>query len=178
MSEKKDNQSAYLKLTPKRRAFVDAYFELKFNGKQAAIKAGYSKKTAREQAARLLTNVIVKKAIEERRAIIEEDNKLEVSEVVESLRGIASTNILDVCSWKNGELTIKDSSVIPRELGAYIAEITQTPTEHGSRIKIKFYDKVKALELLGRYLKMFTDRHEVAADGLTLIWDDRNQSDA
>lgn len=164
-----NKQSAYDLLSPKRRAFVDAYFECKFNGTHAAIKAGYSEKTANEQAARLLANVSVKRAVEERRAVVEVENKLETSEVVDKLRAISDTNIFDIVSWENGELTAKDSKDIPRELGACIAEVSQVPTEFGSRIKVKFHDKIKALELLGRYLNMFTDKVQVEGKGLGLV---------
>ncbi len=50
------------KLNPKQAAFVKEYL-VDRNGKQAAIRAGYSEKTAKEQAARLLTIVNVKDAV-------------------------------------------------------------------------------------------------------------------
>jgi hypothetical protein len=68
MSQKTE-QSAYSKLSPKRQRFVDEYCA-DFNGTQAAIRAGYAPKSAQEQAARLLSNAIVKAAVEERRKSI------------------------------------------------------------------------------------------------------------
>ena len=47
-----------MKLTPKQMRFVDEWL-IDFNGKQAAIRAGYSAKTAEATAARLLRNVKV-----------------------------------------------------------------------------------------------------------------------
>jgi phage terminase small subunit len=49
-------------LTPQQRSFVEAYC-ISFNGKKAAIEAGYSLKTARQQASRLLTSVNVQAGI-------------------------------------------------------------------------------------------------------------------
>ena len=49
-------------LTPKQAAFVQEYLK-DLNGTQAAIRAGYSKKTANEQAARLLANASVQAAV-------------------------------------------------------------------------------------------------------------------
>lgn len=46
-------------LTNKQQAFVDEYL-IDMNGTQSAIRAGYSEKTANEQAARLLANVSIK----------------------------------------------------------------------------------------------------------------------
>jgi len=50
------------KLTPKQQRFVDEYL-IDCNATQAAIRAGYSERTANEQAARLLVNVSIKEAI-------------------------------------------------------------------------------------------------------------------
>lgn len=52
------------KLTPKQRRFVEEYL-IDLNGTQAAIRAGYSQKTANPQAARLLANVSIQAAIED-----------------------------------------------------------------------------------------------------------------
>lgn len=52
--------------TTKQKAFVEAYLANGFNATQAAITAGYSKKTARSQGARLLTNVDIQAAVQAR----------------------------------------------------------------------------------------------------------------
>lgn len=159
MSQKAE-QSAYSKLSPKRRAFVDAYFECRFNGTQAAIMAKYSKNAAKEQAARLLTNDNVKKAIAERRTVFEKQSKLKVAEVVDELRRLGFSDISNIVSWTKDTITVKDSSELTPEVTACIAEITQTETPNGRNIKIKLHSKTAALEMLGRYLAMFTEKHE------------------
>lgn len=50
-------------MTAQQQRFVDEY-AVDRNGKQAAIRAGYSEKTAEQQASRLLSNVKVQEAIE------------------------------------------------------------------------------------------------------------------
>jgi phage terminase small subunit len=52
------------KLTDKQKRFCEEYL-IDLNGTQAAIRAGYSSKTANEQAARLLANVSVSKHVKE-----------------------------------------------------------------------------------------------------------------
>ena len=66
---RKTETTAYDQLSPKRQRFVDEYV-VDFNGTQAATRAGYSPKSAQEQAARLLSNAIVRAAVEERRKSI------------------------------------------------------------------------------------------------------------
>lgn len=58
-------------LTDKQQAFVNEYL-IDLNATQAAIRAGYSPKTAQEQSSRLLSNVMVAKAIEEAKKAREE----------------------------------------------------------------------------------------------------------
>lgn len=52
------------KLSPKQQAFVEAYCHNGFNATQAAITAGYSKKTANQQGPKLLVNIGITKAID------------------------------------------------------------------------------------------------------------------
>jgi phage terminase small subunit len=80
-------ESAYLALSPKRQRFVDEYI-VDCNGTQAAIRAGYSAKSAQEQAAQLLSILIVKQAIEEKLAVIRKENELTVDYVIDRAKKI------------------------------------------------------------------------------------------
>ena len=65
---------AGMDLTPKQEAFVQEYL-IDLNATQAAIRAGYSEKTANEQGSRLLANVKIAKAIAEAKAGNGDDNE-------------------------------------------------------------------------------------------------------
>lgn len=103
------------KLTTKQRLFVEAYLANP-NATQAAIKAGYSEKTAYSQGQRLLKNVEIAKLIGER----VESVVMSADEVLTELAAIA----------KGGYSTYKG-------------------------------DKLKALELVGKHHKLFTDKTEL-----------------
>ena len=154
----------YDKLSAKRKRFVDEYC-IDFNGTQAAIRAGYSSKTANEQAARLLAIVSVKKAVEERKSKIAESSKLKASDVIDELRKIAFSDITQVMSFSASKAKVKSSRKLSEDARKIVASVSQTQ----SGLTIKMHDKVKALELLGRYLNIFTDRVEVDGCGLGLI---------
>jgi phage terminase small subunit len=50
-----------------------------------------------------------------------------------------------------------------------VAEVAETTSETGGSIRLKTHDKVKALELIGKHLGMFTDKIEVTGkDGAAL----------
>lgn len=89
MDKKAENigVSAYNRLPPKRQRFVDEYV-IDSNGTQAAIRAGYSAKTANEQATRLLANVSVKAAVNEKLAAIARNNEIDANWVVNKAKKI------------------------------------------------------------------------------------------
>lgn len=73
------------KLTPKRQRFVDEY-PIDFNGTQAAIRAGYSKKAARKISSELLTIPDIQRAIAKHKEKIAERNAVTVDYIVTKLR--------------------------------------------------------------------------------------------
>lgn len=72
------------KLTPKQRAFADYYIELG-NATEAYIKAGYNKKGARANSARLIANDSIKQYIDERLSKIEDERIAKGEEVLQYL---------------------------------------------------------------------------------------------
>lgn len=75
---------AYKDLTPKQQRFVDEYI-VDLNAKQAAIRAGYSKKTAEVQGCRLLSIAKLQEAVRERTKAIEKSTIATAEEVLEYL---------------------------------------------------------------------------------------------
>lgn len=120
--------SAPAKLTPKQSLFVKEYL-VDLNATQAAIRAGYSEKTAKAQGCRLLTNVYICAEVNK--------GKEERAEIV----AITAQDVLE--------------SIVRIRGKAEEAE--------------KYNDALKANELLGKHLKMFTDKTELTgADGIPL----------
>jgi phage terminase small subunit len=77
-----------LPLTRKQQRFIEEYLK-DSNGTQAAIRAGYSKKTANEQAARLLAKVSVKETLEKKIKKQADRSEVTVQRVVDGLIEIA-----------------------------------------------------------------------------------------
>lgn len=75
-------------LTPKQEAFVREYM-VDLNATQAAIRAGYSPKTAQEQSSRLLSNAIVSRAVAEAKAKRAEQLNLDAYWVLHRLKEVA-----------------------------------------------------------------------------------------
>jgi phage terminase small subunit len=83
-----------LALDPKRRKFVEE-FRISLNATQAAIKAGYSLKTARQQGSRLLTFVDIQEALAEVQAEDGERCRVEADRVIGELATLAFINMDD-----------------------------------------------------------------------------------
>lgn len=73
------------KLTPKQERFVEEYLK-DLNATQAAIRAGYSPKTAQEQSSRLLSNVMVQEAVRAGREAKAKDARVDAQWVLRRLK--------------------------------------------------------------------------------------------
>lgn len=158
-------------LTKKQRRFVDEYL-IDLNATQAAIRAGYSPKTAQEQSSRLLSNVMVQAAIAERMKDRERRTEITQDKVLNELAKIGFADIRKALRWgsevqivnpETGETAISNgveliaSDLIDDSTAAAVSEISQT----ANGIRIKLHDKRAALVDIGRHLGMFKDKIEV-----------------
>jgi phage terminase small subunit len=149
-------------LTPKHAAFVREYL-VDLNATQACIRAGYSKKTAETQGSRLFRNVQVRAEIDKQLA--KRTNKAEVTaeEVLREIKRLAFADPSQVLGSNGYLLTLNE---MPEEIRRTISSVDMSG-DGGT--KIKFWDKTKALELLGKHLKLFTEKMEVTGkDGEAL----------
>ena len=144
-------------LNPKQKRFVSEYL-IDLNAKQAAIRAGYSPKTAEVQASRLLSLVKVQNEITKVMGKREKRTEITQDRVLEELAAIAFANATDyvkVC--EEGDVQIIPTDSLTENQKKAIAGIK----EGANGIEIKLSDKTKALEMLSRHLGMFRDKVDV-----------------
>ena len=141
-------------MTFKQKRFVEE-FMIDLNGTQAAIRAGYSVKTANEQAVRLLANISVKSAIERAKADRSRRTGINADRVLEELAKIAFVNIDDLTNFLEGGTGKRTDTAAIQSL-----KIKTIPTKDGEIIEreIRLNDKQKALELIGKHIDLFSDR--------------------
>jgi len=151
-------------LTPKQQRFVDEYL-VDLNATQAAIRAGYSEKTAKSQGQRLLTNVDVATAVSG--AKDKRSDRLEITQdmVLREYWRIANSDLRQVAEWDAGSVKAKRSSELTDDAAAAISEISQT--QHGT--KIKLHNKTAALDAVAKHLGMFDGRGPDAGDTIINI---------
>lgn len=132
------------RLTAKQKRFCDEYL-IDLNATQAAIRAGYSPKTAAASAARLLRNVKVQEYIAQRMA--EKESEL-IADQDEILRYLTS-----VLRGKS-----RAQEIVVEGIGEGCSEartMEKAPSEK---------ERLKAAELLGKRYALFTDKVDMDAD--------------
>jgi phage terminase small subunit len=145
-------------INEKNKRFGDEYL-IDFNATQAAIRAGYSKKTAYSIGQRLLKNVELQRYMKEKRDKIV--SKLEIS-AERTLLEISRLAYQDVRMFYDEEGNLIPIHELSDEAAAVVAgmdieEIKQEGITVGYLRKIKRFDKIKPLEMLGRYQGIFKE---------------------
>ena len=147
-------------LNPRQAAFVTEYL-IDLNGTQAAIRAGYSPRSAEVTASRLLSDAKVSAAIAEAKAARMERTETTADDVIRELKRIAFLDPRQVMSWGPDGVRLLASSSLSPDVAAAIAEVSETTTEGGGSLRVKWADKISALRLLMQHLSMLTEKLEV-----------------
>jgi phage terminase small subunit len=156
-------------LEPKQLRFIEE-FTVDCNATQAAIRAGYSQRTARQIGYENLTKPYIQQAIKNRMEKHTEAVGVTVERVLKELVRMAW---VDIGEAYDENQCLKPLSEIPEDVRRAIVSIEtdeiwewegsgedRKRVQVGVTKKIKFADKRGSNELLGKYLKMFVERHE------------------
>lgn len=138
-------------LAPKRRKFVEEYPK-DMNATRAAIRAGYSERTASVRGCMLLKDKRVVIALRKEWKKMTDRNAVEKDQVLRELASIAYSNMADFASWDDSGVQLTPSNVLSRFDTAAIKEISETTSAKSTTVKIRLYDKPQALLSLARYL--------------------------
>lgn len=151
-------------MTPKQVAFVAEYL-IDLNASKAAERAGYSKKTAGQVGFENLKKPEIAAAIQ---AAMQERSKatgITQERVLNELARVAFGDKRKLMKWGPSGVSLVDSESLADDDAAQVSEVSETTSATGGSLKLKTHDKVKALELLGRHLGIFTDKTELTGAG-------------
>lgn len=161
-----------VKLTEKQKRFVQEYL-VDLNATQAAIRAGYSPKTANRIGSQNLSKVDIQSEIEKRRTALRSKLEITQEKVLQELAAIAFANGYDFAQViKPGVVRIIPTEEIPQDKRKAVASIKET----ANGAEIKTYDKVRALELLGKHLGIFDSNNNTTTEQENNIFEVINQS--
>lgn len=171
-----DHDVAITRLPPRQARFVAEYL-IDDNATQAAIRAGYSAKTAAEQGCRLLRNVQVAAAIQGRRQEVATKLGVRAEQVIEELARVGFADMADYLKIDDGGRVELDLANMPEGASRAIQELTQEERWEGKdedrhlvrTTKFKLHPKIPALDLLGKSLALWITRQEhTGKDGAPL----------
>lgn len=146
------------KLNEKQKRFCEEYM-IDMNATQAAIRAGYSQKTSYSIGQRLLKKVEAQEYITELKQKQIERVEITADRVLTEIAKIAFAQATDYVEFTAFGTKLKEWD-----------DLDKTPIAGGKDVfdkdgaycgtEVKFHSKEKALEMLGRHLKLFTDKVE------------------
>lgn len=180
-----------MSLTLKQAQFVREYL-VDLNATQAAIRCGYSAKTAEQQASRLLRNVKIASAVQDAMAKRAARTEITADRVLQELAKIGFSDIRKVVRWGNvavegapdqepdeelepqphggalrrsrlGEQASAVELIGSDEIDDDTAAAVAEISQGPQGLKIKLHDKKGALVDIGRHLGMFTDKIDLTA---------------
>ncbi len=163
------------KLTPKQALFAREYL-CDLNATQAAIRAGYSKKSAAIIGHENQRKPNIAAMIQQGRERREAELDFKAVDVLRELAKIGFSNMADYTRvTENGDLVL-DTSTLTRDQMAVISEVGY---DAAGNPKIKLADKRAALVDLGRHFKLFTDMVEgsVVVRSITMGFEDPDADD-
>jgi Phage terminase, small subunit len=154
-----------MKLTAKQEKFCNEYL-IDLNATQAAIRAGYSEKTAAVIGAQNLIKLNIANFIQEKQKELQEETGITQKRVLEEYAKIAFSDIRQMFDGNNMLLSLKD---VPDDIAACLSsvEVDQLwgasmdgKVQIGETKKVKVWNKINALDSLARHFGMFEKDNE------------------
>lgn len=136
-------------LTPKQKMFAAEYL-IDLNATQAAIRAGYSAKTAQEQGSRLLSNVMVQHLIQEGM-----DQRAEKAKVTSEYVLNTIVDTIERC---------RQAKPVYDKAGNPVMVFNENEQTIAPMYAFDSSAVLRGAELLGKHLKLFTDKTELSGD--------------
>lgn len=158
------------KLTDKQEMFCQEYM-IDLNATQAAIRAGYSKNTAKDIACENLAKPNIQARIAELKESRLKRVELTQDEVLEELKNFAYSDITETM-----ELEFNQLKTLPPEIRRMIASYKKSTTnfDGGEKVlyEIKFIDKMKAFEMLNRHIGFYEKDNEQSKSEISINFTD------
>lgn len=173
-------------LTEKQKLFCQ-FFVNNRNATQAAIKAGYSKETARMIGYENLTKPYIRAEVDRLKKVIQQALMLDPNDIVERYMRIAFADMTDVAEWgieyipdidKSGKMQIDNNGNVKMRKYSYLDFKDSDQVDGGliceislgrQGMKVKLEDRQKALDWLADFFNMNPmNQHKIAYDNAVL----------
>lgn len=162
-------------LTPKQAQFVAEYL-VDLNATQAAIRCGYSERSAQVQGARLLSNAMIKAALNDAKAERAAETKIDARYVLKRLADENEADIADLYDEQTGALLpVHKWPLIWRKGLVQGIDVFEERDKDGNVIghtrKVKIDSRIKRTELIGKHVNVKAFEEQIAVTGLDALAD-------
>jgi phage terminase small subunit len=140
-------------MNERQRLFVEEYL-VDLSASQAARRAGYARRSARNTAWKLLRHPEVMAAVRAAMEARVERTRITADRVLKEYARIAIADMRRVCTWGADGVKLKAHTALSDDDAAAIAEIAVT-AEKGGRGRVKLHDKKGALDAIARHIGLF-----------------------
>lgn len=137
----------------------------------AALRAGYSESSASAAGSRLLKSDKIQERLRYYKRERNKRTEVTLDKVVKEIAKIAFHNVQELLDFFDGKVRFKNLDEIdfPEIIKSIeVKKVKEKGGTYGEIIKIQVYDKVKALELLGKHVAAFTENVDVTSNGKEL----------
>lgn len=154
------------KLSAKQSAFIHEYM-IDLNATQAAIRAGYSKKTARQTAAKMLSKGNIQDYIADAKKKRIERVQIDADYVLHRLHQVDLMDVADILNEDGSIKPIREWPKVWRQTisGIDVQEMLSENAQIAVLKKIKWPDKLRNLELLGKHIEVQAFEEKVNHSG-------------
>jgi phage terminase small subunit len=163
------------KLTAKQQRFVDEYL-IDLNGTQAAIRAGYSQKTANEIAAENLAKPSIREVIDAALDRRSKETQIDANWVLKRLAAEAEADVNDLYDDTGAIKPMSEWPLIWRQGLVAGIEHIEVKDHEGNKtgdvvVKVKLSDRIRRLELIGKHVRVNAFQEIVQHKGLDNLAD-------
>ena len=142
-------------MIPKHQVFVDEYL-VALNATEAALRAGYTRKSAHVMGCNLMKKPPIARAIREAMEARSMRTGIDADRIVLELARVAFSDLGRIADWGPDGVSLKPSNVLTEADRAAIAEVTAYPGKAGgARVHIRLQNKLRALDGLARHFALY-----------------------
>lgn len=159
-------------MTPRQRRFISEYL-IDHNASGAAVRSGFKGKRPDQAGYEWLRIPEIAQAIKDAETKLLASNELSASRILEEMRRVA---LSDIRGFFDDRGNLKPISALDAEQGACLASIEvlqRNLTTGDGKVdtlhKIKTWDKIRALEMLGKHFALLTEKVDLRG-GLEVVW--------
>lgn len=154
-------------LTQRQRRFVEHYL-VSANASEAARRAGYSERSAKSAASQLKRSPAIVAALAAAQAARAARMELSADRVLAEAAKLSFVDLAALVDWSEGKLRLKAPQEIAPEDRAALAQITLVTGKSGTRVSVKLFDKLKALDLLFKHFGLGKTKPQKADEAPTI----------